>query len=232
MPDIYLIPSLLAENTQDAVINKSTIEIIKNTRVFFVENIKMARRYISCLKLGKVIDDLEFIEVDKDTKFDDLYPIMLELSEQAGILSDAGCPGVADPGALVVEIAHQIGYKVIPLVGPNSILLALMASGFNGQSYAFNGYLPIQDIEREKKIRALEKHALLHNQAQIFIETPYRNLQLYAAFLKNLGPNTRMCIAANLTADDEYIKTASISWWRKQNGNPDIHKKPAIFIIQ
>jgi 16S rRNA (cytidine1402-2'-O)-methyltransferase len=137
---------------------------------------------------------------------------------------------VADPGALVVEVAHQLGLQVKPLVGPNSILLALMASGFNGQSFAFNGYLPIKDDERAKKLRALEREALQKKQTQIFMETPYRNNQMLTAIVNNLNPNTRLCVAADITSETEFIKTQSIESW-KRKGLPDLNKRPAIFLI-
>jgi 16S rRNA (cytidine1402-2'-O)-methyltransferase len=229
-PDIFLLPMLLAENTHQIVLTPYALESLKNLKVFFVENIKTTRRFISSLKAGIVIDDLQFIEINQDSDFEELFGILNELDEDAGIISEAGCAGVADPGALVVEVAHQIGLQVKPLVGPNSILLALMASGFNGQSFAFNGYLPIKDDERAKKLRALEREALQKKQTQIFMETPYRNNQMLTAIVNNLNPNTRLCVAADITSETEFIKTQSIESW-KRKGFPDLNKRPAIFLI-
>ena len=231
MPTLYLIPMVLAPDTQDSVLPPYIADTIRQTKVFFVENIKTTRRYISSLKLGVVIDELTFHEMQKDMPVDDLFTLLSELDQDAGIISESGCPGVADPGADLVEMAHQLHIPVKPLVGPSSILLALMASGLNGQSFAFQGYLPITEIEREKKIKSLEFFALQNKQTQLFIETPYRNKQMFATLLKVLKPDTRLGIACNITAEDEYIKTASISWWRQQNGMPDLHKKPTIFMI-
>ncbi|OYU65275.1 MAG: SAM-dependent methyltransferase [Cytophagaceae bacterium BCCC1] len=229
-PDIFLLPMLLAENTHQVVLTPYALESLKTLKVFFVENIKTTRRFISSLKAGIVIDDLQFIEINQNSDFEELFVILNELDQDAGIISEAGCAGVADPGALVVEVAHQLGLQVKPLVGPNSILLALMASGFNGQSFAFNGYLPIKDDERAKKLRALEREALQKKQTQIFMETPYRNNQMLTAIVNNLNPNTRLCIAADITSETEFIKTQSIESW-KRKGLPDLNKRPAIFLI-
>ncbi|MCP9746734.1 SAM-dependent methyltransferase [Lacihabitans sp. CS3-21] len=229
-PDIFLLPMLLAENTHQIVLTPYALESLKTLKVFFVENIKTTRRFISSLKAGIVIDDLQFIEINQNSDFEELFVILNELDQDAGIISEAGCAGVADPGALVVEVAHQLGLQVKPLVGPNSILLALMASGFNGQSFAFNGYLPIKDDERAKKLRALEREALQKKQTQIFMETPYRNNQMLTAIVNNLNPNTRLCIAADITSETEFIKTQSIESW-KRKGLPDLNKRPAIFLI-
>jgi 16S rRNA (cytidine1402-2'-O)-methyltransferase len=231
MPTIYLIPMVLAPDTQEEVLPAYIGETIAKTKVFFVENLKTTRRYISSLKLGVVIDDLTFHEINTLGKTDDLFQLMSELQHDAAIISESGCPGVADPGADVVEMAHQLGFTVKPLVGPSSILLALMASGLNGQSFAFQGYLPIEERDREKKIKALEVIALQNKQTQLFIETPYRNKQMFATLLKVLKPDTRLGIACNITAEDEFIKTASIAWWRRQSGQPDLHKKPTIFMF-
>lgn len=229
-PDIFLLPMLLAENTHQIVLTPYALESLKTLKVFFVENIKTTRRFISSLKAGIVIDDLQFIEINQNSDFEELFVILNELDQDAGIISEAGCAGVADPGALVVEVAHQLGLQVKPLVGPNSILLALMASGFNGQSFAFNGYLPIKDDERAKKLRSLEREALQKKQTQIFMETPYRNNQMLTAIVNNLNPNTRLCIAADITSETEFIKTQSIESW-KRKGLPDLNKRPAIFLI-
>ena len=229
-PNIYLLPMLLAENSHQEVLTPFALETIKSLKVFFVENVKTNRRFISSLKAGIVIDDLEFIEINQDSKFEEIFNEVNNLSSHAGIISEAGCAGVADPGALVVEVAHQLGLKVKPLVGPNSILLALMASGFNGQSFAFHGYLPIKEDERVKKLRFLEKEALQKKQTQIFMETPYRNNQMLASILTSLNGNVRLCIACDITAENEFIQTRSIEAW-KRKGLPDLNKRPAIFLI-
>lgn len=227
---LYLIPNLLADDTHSSVLPQQISEIMANTRIFFVENVKTTRRFISSLKLGIVIDSLTFIELDKYTTYEQLFPQLYQLKENAGIISEAGCPGIADPGSLAVEIAHALNIKVIPLVGPSSILLALMASGFSGQSFAFHGYLPIDKDERVKKLRLLEKDALAKKQTQLFIETPYRNNQMLESILKNLNPALKVCLACNITAPDEFIKTKSIAEWKKGT-LPDLHKKPCMFLL-
>lgn len=221
---------LLADNTHQKVLTPYAIDVIKDIKVFFVENIKTTRRFISSLKLGIEIDDLRFFEINQDSKFDEIFSIIYPLNVNAGIISEAGCSGIADPGALIIEVAHQLHWKVEPLVGPSSILLALMASGFNGQSFAFHGYLPIKELEREKKIKFLEREAASKKQTQIFMETPYRNNQILSSLLKNLSPSTRLCIASDITSEQEFIKTKSIQSWRS-GPLPDINKKPTIFLI-
>ena len=228
--NLYLLPMLLAENSHEKALTPYSIEVIKGLKVFFAENIKTTRRFISSLKSGIVIDNLEIIEINKDTPFEVIFNHLLQLKSDIGIISEAGSAGVADPGALVVEAGHQLGYTIRPLVSPSSILLALMGSGFNGQSFAFHGYLPIKENERAQKLKQLEREATRLNQTQIFMETPYRNNQLLKTILDSLHPNTKLCIACNLTAEDEYIKTQSIASWKKKN-LPDIHKKPTIFLI-
>lgn len=228
--NLYLLPMLLAENSHQQALTPHSVETIRKLKVFFVENARTTRRFISSLKQGIVIDELRFIEVNKDTPFEKIFEAVSDLKEDAGIISEAGCAGVADPGALVVEASHQLGFTVHPLVGPNSILLALMGSGMNGQSFAFHGYLPIKEDERASRLRALEKDAVQRNQTQIFMETPYRNNALLQTLLKTLGPHTRLCIAADLTAETEYILTRSIAGWKKHS-LPDLHKRPAIFLI-
>jgi 16S rRNA (cytidine1402-2'-O)-methyltransferase len=231
MPTLYLIPTVLAPDTQDQVLSNPILETLKTTRIYFVENIKTTRRYISSLKLGIVIDDLTFYDLADYKDTTDLYNLLIGLSENVGLVSESGCPGVADPGSELIEIAHALGIRVKPLVGPNSIIMALMSSGLNGQSFAFNGYLPIDEKDREKKIKSLELLASQQKQTQLFIETPYRNKQMLASLLKTLKPETRLGIASNITAEDEFIKTGSVAWWRKQPSLPDIHKKPTIFMF-
>jgi len=228
MNSIYLIPTVLAPETQQQVLPPEVIDSVKNLNVFFVENIKTARRFISSLKLGKVIDDITFHILTKNSQFEETFNIMASLTEDAGIISEAGCPGVADPGALAVEIAHQLNYTVVPLTGPSSILLALMASGFNGQSFAFHGYLPIDRKERVKRLKELERLSFSSNQTQLFMETPFRNNQMLDSILQHCNPNTKLTVSVNLTAPNAFSKTFSIGKWKTMK-NLDFHKQPAIF---
>ncbi|GAB3167822.1 SAM-dependent methyltransferase [Telluribacter humicola] len=228
---LYLIPTVLAEGTAHQVLSPQVLEVIRQVDYFFVENVRTARRFISSLRLGKVIDELTFFELTKDTPKFDTYEQLRQLpaGSTAGIISEAGCPGVADPGAVAVGLAHQLGYTVVPLVGPSSILLALMASGMSGQSFAFHGYLPIDKVQRRKTIQQLEREASQRHQTQLFMETPFRNNQLLEAVLEACHPDTRLCIACHLTAPDELIRTLPVKSWKQQK--PDLHKKPTIFIL-
>lgn len=227
---LYLIPTTLAPDTFDSVLSPQIIEVISATDYFFVENLRTARRFISELKLGKVIENLHFYEVDKDTPPEKILGYFKEIptTKSIGVISEAGCPGVADPGAVAVKIAHQLGIKVVPLVGPSSILLGLMASGFSGQSFVFHGYLPIDKKDKIQKIKQLEINSM-KNQTQIFMETPFRNNQLLEDLLNVCQPNTNLCIASNVTAKEEFIQTKKISDWKKQK--PDLHKIPTMFLI-
>lgn len=226
---LFLIPTILAEGTQDQVIGPQIREVISNLDVFFVENIRTARRFISSLKLGKIIDDLVFIELNKDTPESATAEELRKLKQNAGVISEAGSPGVADPGAVAVHIAHQLGIRVVPLVGPSSILLALMASGMSGQSFAFHGYLPIDKVQRKKTIQALERDARQKQQTQLFMETPFRNNQMMEAVLEACMPDTLLCVACNVTDKEEFIRTLPVKKWRANL--PDLHKKPTIFLI-
>ncbi len=227
---LFLIPTMLAPETAEAVLSPQIKEVIRNTEYYFVENIRTTRRFISELKVGKVIDQLHFFELNKDTSLAQVKQYFKEIPPQQniGVISEAGCPGVADPGALAVQVAHQMGIKVVPLVGPSSILLGLMASGFSGQSFVFHGYLPIEKVERSKKIKSLEQEAK-KGQTQIFMETPFRNNQLLEDLFTNLSGASLLCIACNVTAADEMIQTKSINDWKKQK--PDLHKKPTMFLL-
>ncbi|WP_128548412.1 SAM-dependent methyltransferase [Larkinella soli] len=232
MPTLYLIPTVLADQTTDTVLSPQVREVISRTDVYFVENVRTTRRFISSLKTGRVIDELTFFDLHKDTPEADTRRQLLDLSREnrdAGVLSEAGCPGVADPGAEAVRLAHQAGWRVAPLVGPSSILLALMASGMSGQSFAFHGYLPIDRHERAKAIRQREQDARRNRQTQIFMETPYRNNQLLADVLQSCQPDTRLCLAADLTAPTEFIRTMTVREWK--NHPPDLHKKPTVFLL-
>ncbi len=226
---LFLIPTILAPDTQETVLPPQIKAVVSELNVFFVEELRTARRFISSLKLNKVIDDITFYELNKDTPQDQTLAQLKKLKTDAGIISEAGCPGVADPGSVAVGYAHQLGHKVVPLVGPSSILMALMASGFNGQSFTFNGYLPIDKQLRIKSLKDLEQLAKKKQQTQIFMETPFRNNQLLEDVLQNLNPETLLCIACNVTAADEFIKTLRVKDWRKSK--PDLHKKPTIFLL-
>ncbi len=226
---LYLIPTILAEGTQNDVLSPQIKDAVQHLDVFFVENVRTARRFISSLKLGRVIDELTFIELNKDTPEAETIASLRNLSKSAGVLSEAGCPGVADPGAVAVRIAHELKIRVVPLVGPSSILLALMASGMSGQSFAFHGYLPIDKAQRKKALQNLERNARQYQQTQIFMETPFRNNQLLEAVIEACSPDLALCIAANVTAPDELIRTMPVRKWKTQK--PDLHKIPAIFLI-
>jgi 16S rRNA (cytidine1402-2'-O)-methyltransferase len=197
-----------------------------------VENVRTARRFLKQVNKEIDINALSFYELNQHTDLTLIssYLKPLEEGHDIGIISEAGCPAIADPGADVVAIAQSKGYKVVPLVGPSSILMSLMASGFNGQSFAFNGYLPIEKSERVQKLKMLEKRIYSERQTQIFIETPYRNGQLFDEMLSTLQPQTKLCVALNITSDNESIRTMTISGWKKA-APQDLHKQPCIFLI-
>ena len=228
MATVYLIPSLLAEEGLHAI-PSYIIDAIKSCQVFFVENERTTRRYFKQLWKEMVIDDYEWHTVSDTSKVSDTFRQKLKENKTIGITSEAGCPGVADPGQLLIAIAQEMNAEVKPLVGPSSILLALMASGMNGQQFRFLGYLPIENHERSKAIKELEAESKKKNCTQIFIETPYRNNQLLDALLKSCHGSTKLCIAVDLTGKNEWIKTKTITGWQKNK--PDIHKRPAIFLI-
>ncbi len=231
MGSLFLIPTVLAPGTAGQVLAPQVREALSRLDHFFSENLRTSRRFISELKTGRSIESLTFYELNKDTPEAETAGQMQILLDgnDAGVLSEAGCPGVADPGAVAVRLAHRMGIRVVPLVGPSSILLALMGSGFSGQSFAFHGYLPIDRDERSKALRQLEKEALQKNQTQIFMETPFRNNQLLDELLRTCQPNTPLCIACQITAPDELILTLPVKEWKKQR--PDLHKKPTVFLL-
>ncbi len=231
MAKLYLIPNVLSDGNWQNVLPSQILPILTNTKHFIVENIRTARRFMKQVNHEINIDECTFYELNKRTKSSELPGFLkpLEQGFDVGVISEAGCPGVADPGADVVKIAHQKGYKVVPIVGPSSILLALMASGLNGQNFAFVGYLPIKPNERVREITSLEKRIRNNRQTQIFIETPYRNNHLISDLLKTCSPTTLLCIAANITGENEFIATKTIQEWR--NKVPDFHKQPVIFLI-
>lgn len=229
---LYLIPTLLGESKPTGSIPELNKEIIKTINVFVVENEKSARKFIKLICPEKVQSELEIHILDKNTNEAELFELskLFGQNEVIGVLSEAGLPAVADPGAKLVRLAHQKKVRVIPLVGPSSILLALMASGMNGQQFCFNGYLPIDKQERKKVVQGLEIESRKNRSAQIFMETPYRNNQLIEDLVKICQPTTRLCVAANLTMPDETILTLTIKDWTQKKA--DFHKKPAIFVLE
>jgi 16S rRNA (cytidine1402-2'-O)-methyltransferase len=231
MADLYLIPTILGEVDLEKVLPDYNSSVIKKIRYFVVENIRTARRFIKKTDREINIDDLVFYELNEHTEKKTLEEFLQPVYEgfDMGIISEAGCPGVADPGADLVRIAHEKNIKVIPLIGPSSILLSLMASGMNGQNFAFLGYLPVKPAERIKTLKEIERRSAIEKQTQIFIETPYRNMKLFEDLMATMHPLTRLCIAADLTIESEYIRTQTISNWKKQQ--PDLNKRPAIFLI-
>ncbi|MFN8283050.1 MAG: SAM-dependent methyltransferase [Chitinophagales bacterium] len=226
---LYLVPIVLAENATHTI-PAFTKEIIEQTNFYIVENLKTARRFIKSVYKKKDIDACTFLELDKhaDYKFDENFLSEIFNGNNIALMSEAGTPCIADPGNKVVAVAHEMEIEVIPLSGPSSILLALMASGFNGQQFAFNGYLPIEAKERKDKILQMESHAKRNN-TQIFMDTPYRNQKLLEELIAVLKFDTMLCIACNITAKDEFIKTLPMAEWKKRR--PDLNKKPAIFIL-
>jgi 16S rRNA (cytidine1402-2'-O)-methyltransferase len=228
---LYLIPSTLADDTSSKVITPQVKEVIQNTKHFLVENPRTARRYISSLRLGLVIEDLHLEVLDKNTLISEIPELLKPLwdGHDLGIISEAGCPGIADPGSMAVEFAHEKGIQVVPLSGPSSFFLALMGSGFNGQSFAFHGYLPLDKKERARTIKSIEFESSQQNRTQIFMETPFRNNALFEELKNSLNSNTKLCIAKNLTAADEYIQTKTILEWRKVK--MDLHKIPVVFVL-
>ena len=225
---VYLIPSLLHEEGLQSI-PPYIIDAVKQCQVLFVENERTARRYLKKLAKEIVIDDYEWFTMIVDDDTTKAFRKKIKEGKTIGIISEAGCPGIADPGQQLVAIAHELNIEVRPLVGPNSILLALMASGMNGQQFKFNGYLPIKDHERNKMIKELESESAKKNCTQIFIETPYRNNQLLDALLSICQPSTKICIAVDLTSDKEFIKTKTVVDWKESKS--DIHKRPAIFLL-
>ena len=230
---LYLIPVPLGETPVEQVLPAYNAEIIRNISVFIVENVRSARRFLKKTDKNINIDDIEFYELNEHTNKNSignyLDPILKE-GKPMGIISEAGCPAVADPGADIVALAQKKNIRIIPLVGPSSILMSIMASGFSGQSFAFNGYLPAKPQERAQKLKQLEQRCYKENQTQLFIETPYRNAQMIESILKTCRPETKLCIASGITCPEEYIKTKSVAEWKKLP-LPELGKIPAVFLI-
>jgi 16S rRNA (cytidine1402-2'-O)-methyltransferase len=228
---LYLIPVPLAEQAAAKSFTPYLVNTINQVKEYIVENEKTARRFLK--EAGLMTPQSELIVHDygkhsRDNNVNEFFKGLVA-GNDVGLMSEAGCPGVADPGAEIVAEAHRRGIKVVPLVGPSSILLAIMASGFNGQSFTFHGYLPIDKTERSKRIKELEALAQRHNQTQIFIETPFRNNPLLEEILRSSAPKTRLCIACDLTASDELVQTKTIADWKQKV--PDLHKRPTIFLL-
>lgn len=228
---LYLIPTTLGESDPMDVLPQTVKRAIDFIDHYIVENEKTARRFIKAVNAQKVQANLKIALLNKHTEVSEHNAMIKPCLEgvNIGLMSEAGCPGVADPGAVIVKIAHEKGIQVVPLVGPSSILLAMMASGMNGQSFAFNGYLPIDKSDKKSALKNFEKMSNDKNQSQIFIETPYRNNKLLEDILSALQPNTHLCIAADITLPTEYIKTLRVADWKKTK--VDLHNRPTIFII-
>ncbi|WP_430816083.1 SAM-dependent methyltransferase [Carboxylicivirga sp. RSCT41] len=228
---LYLIPNTLGESPIERNLPAETIEIIRSIKHFVVENVRSARRFLKKVDKAIEIDDLTFYVLDKHTNPNDIPGFLKPCHDgnKLGLLSEAGCPGVADPGADVVKLAHEKKIQTIPLVGPSSILLSVMASGLNGQSFAFNGYIPLKKGEVGKHIKHLEDRSIREKQTQLFIEAPYRNMKVLQEILSACRPQTRLCIACDITLETEFIQTKTIAQWKSKL--PEINKRPAIFLI-
>ncbi|WP_445455244.1 SAM-dependent methyltransferase [Flavobacterium sp. HNIBRBA15423] len=233
---LYLIPCTLSNPGETTVVPEDVLpQTIKRSIDFIedyiVENEKTARRFIKSIHPEKKQSELKLALLNKHTEIAEHYTMIKPLLEgkNMGLLSESGCPGIADPGAVIVKLAHEKGIQVVPLVGPSSILLALMASGMNGQSFAFNGYLPIDSNEKKNELKHFERLSHEKNQSQLFIETPYRNNKLLEDLIQILQPTTHLCIACDITLPTEFIKTKTIADWKKNK--VDLHKRPCIFII-
>lgn len=229
---LYLIPVTLGETPVSQVLPAYNHDVILGIRHFIVENVRSARRFLRLVDHEFPIDDSTFYEMGKHAQTDQFASYLKPLQQgfPVGVISEAGCPAVADPGAEVVAMAQHKGFRVIPLVGPSSMIMAVMASGLNGQSFAFNGYLPVDEVDRAKKLKALESRAWNESQTQLLIETPYRNRKMFDTILRSLRPQTRLCVAAGITTSDEYIRTHTVQEWKRIQ-LPDLSKIPAIFLI-
>lgn len=229
---LYLIPVTLGGDNIHAVLPPDVVAITQKLEYFVVENEKSARQFLSLIKHTKPIRELNFALLNEHTEDKTLPDLLKPLlaGHDVGLMSEAGCPAVADPGAKLVALAHQKGIHVTPLVGPSAILMALMASGLNGQQFAFLGYLPVGKMERTSKLKEIEKRAQTHHETQIFIETPYRNMQMLEAILNTCHANTRVCIASHASLSDEFIATKTVNQW-KQSALPDLNKKPTVFLL-
>jgi 16S rRNA (cytidine1402-2'-O)-methyltransferase len=229
---LYLIPTPIGDNSPFEVLPISVKKIVEELKYFIVENEKIARRFIKKIIPGKNQEELVLFPLNKFTTQEELNSYIRPCLDgiSMGLLSDAGCPGIADPGAVIVSKAHKLGITVKPHIGPSSIILAMMSSGMNGQNFAFNGYLPVDKKQRTQSLIKYQRHSYKEEQAQLFIETPYRSGTLFAEMIKVLDPNTRLCVACDLSLLSEYIKTQSVLEWKKSR--PNLNKRPCIFILQ
>lgn len=229
---LYMIPCPISEEGLNTI-PKDTIELLHRLDHFVVERARTTRRYIKSTGHPKTIDSLNIFELDKEQpESQELFSFLKQLKtgQSIGVISEAGCPGIADPGAIIVHWAHQNNIKVVPLVGPSSIFLALMGSGMNGQGFCFHGYLPAKTNEMSKALKRVESLSISTRQTQIFMEAPYRNKNIFEQALKALSTQTKLCIACDINTSQEYIKTMTIDQWKKQNA-PDLHKRPCIFLL-
>ena len=231
MATLYLIPTSLGDTDFDKILPANNTVIVSAIKHFIVEDVRTARRFLKKVNPAINIDELTFYTLNQHTSPEAISDFLKPLYDgyDVGVISEAGCPAIADPGADVVAIAQRCGFKVVPLVGPSSILLALMASGFNGQSFAFVGYLPIQPADRAKALKKLESRVYAESQSQLFIETPYRNMKMLEEIINTCRPDTKLCVAVDITLDSEFIQTKSLKDWKKQL--PDLNKRPCIFIL-
>lgn len=231
---IYMIPCPISDDGGVwSVLPQANLDVMNSLDYFIVENTRTARRFLSRAGIERRIESLEFVELNEHTtEARDIERMLCPVEEgrSAGVISEAGVPGVADPGADIVALAHRKGIRVVPLVGPSSIVMAMMASGQNGQSFAFVGYLPVKEPERSRHIKSLERRAQQEHQAQIFIEAPYRNVKLFEGLVASLSPKMRLTVAADITSPDELILTLTVEEWRKR-GVPPIQKRPTIFVL-
>jgi 16S rRNA (cytidine1402-2'-O)-methyltransferase len=229
---LYLIPCTLGDTPAEQVLPQHVIAVVRKLQHFVVEQPKAARQYISALKPELPIQSLHFATLNEHTATNELSELLAPLlaGHDVGIISEAGCPGIADPGADLVNLAHCNGIRVVPLVGPSSILLALMASGLNGQCFAFHGYLPIAETEKSRAITTLEAESSKRKQTQLFIETPYRNDKMFSALLAQCRPETLLCVATDITLPSEQIQTHSIAQWKSQP-IPQLNKRPSLFLL-
>lgn len=231
---IYMIPSPISDDTPVwDVLPEANRKVMDSLDYFIVENTRSARRFLSKAGVKRRIEELEFVELNEHTTDEREVERMLRPvveGRSAGVISEAGVPGVADPGAAIVALAHRHGVRVVPLVGPSSILMSVMASGLNGQSFAFVGYLPIKEPERGRRLKELERRVVDEHQSQLFIEAPYRNVKLFETLVKSLSPRMKLTVATDITAPDEFIRTLAVEEWRKA-GVPQIEKRPTIFLL-
>jgi len=230
---LYLIPVTLGEDNITQVLPPDVVSIAQGLDNFVVESEKSARHFLSTIKTIKPVRELSLNLLNEHTEHKGVAALLAPLlaGKDLGLMSDAGCPGVADPGAKLIELAHQKGIRVVPFVGPSSILLSLMASGLNGQQFAFLGYLPVDKTQRNQKLKEIEKRSLTHKETQLFIETPYRNQHMLEAIVSICQPNTRLCVACDISLTTELITSKTIATWKK-SPLPDLHKRPTIFLLQ